>query len=171
LEKAYSMLRETAEKDPLTGVANRRQMDQTIDDQLALLKRTGIPFCIIMTDLDHFKQINDTLGHAAGDLALKLFTKLLQSECRETDLLGRFGGDEFLLLLRQQQLAAAVQAAQRMKDAIANNHPEELASCNFSASLGVTEATLEDTRESLFERADNALYKAKSLGRNRVESD
>ena len=170
LEKAYVMLRETAEKDPLTGVANRRQMDRSIEDQLALLKRTGIPFNIIMTDIDHFKQINDTCGHVVGDMALVLFTQLLQRQCRGTDLFGRFGGDEFLLLLRQQRLANAVQTAQRMRSVIANYHAEELAGCNFSASFGVTEATLDDSKESLIERADGALYRAKEKGRDRVET-
>ena len=170
LQKAYAMLRETAEKDPLTGIANRRQMDRTIDDQLSLLKRTGIPFNIIMVDLDHFKRINDTRGHAVGDVALVSFTQLLQRQCRGTDLFARFGGDEFLLLLRQQRLAGAVQTAQRMRSAIANYRSEELAGCELSASFGVTEATLDDTRESLIERADRALYRAKEMGRDRVET-
>ena len=169
LENAYSRLSKTARKDPLTGVANRRYMDRIVDDQLALLKRTGIPFSIIIADIDHFKQINDTLGHAVGDKALLSFAQELQRHCRKTDVAARIGGDEFLLLLRQQRLESAVQAAERMKAGIMDCLPPELAGRRLTASFGVTEAIPEDNNASILERADRALYRAKAGGRGRVE--
>jgi diguanylate cyclase (GGDEF)-like protein/PAS domain S-box-containing protein len=170
LEKAYEQLRELAVKDPLTGISNRRALDQLLDDQMALLKRTGIPFSLIMADIDHFKQVNDTYGHSVGDLALVRFAHQMQEQCRKTDVLGRFGGDEFLVVLRQQGLEAAVRAAERLCAAAEASAPKELAERGLTASFGVTEATLPDTVQSLLERVDAALYQAKDRGRNRVEA-
>ena len=163
-------MRETAEKDHLTGIANRRHMDRSIDDQLSLLKRTGIQFNIVAADIDKFKEINDSLGHAAGDKVLKVFSQLVQQQCRSTDLFARMGGDEFLLLLRQQRLAGAVQTAKRIRSIVESCRGEQLQGRKLSASFGVTEANLEDTRQTLLGRADKALYQAKNKGGNRVES-
>ena len=170
LEKAYAFMLKLAKRDHLTGVANRRQMDTTIDDQLALFKRTGSPFTIVATDIDNFKEINDTQGHAVGDRALVMFANLIKQQRRSTDLFARMGGDEFLLLLRQQHLAEGVQTAERLRKIIESYQSEKLQGIKLSASFGVTEVDLEDTSKTLLHRADRALYKAKQTGRNRVES-
>ena len=164
------MLRETAEKDPLTGIANRRQMDRTIDDQLSLFKRTGIPFSIIMVDLDNFKQINDSLGHSVGDMALVLFTQLLQRECRGTDLFARFGGDEFLLLLRQQRLPDANQTALRMRSVISDYAPEELDDVNFRQVSALPKLPWTIAMKVLSSGQTWPFTGQRRLGRNRVET-
>lgn len=171
LEMAYRSLRELAEKDLLTGVANRRHLDRILDDQIELLTRTGIPFSVVMADIDHFKQVNDTWGHPMGDKALIAFAEKLQASCRRTDLVGRWGGEEFLAILPEQQLMIAAIAAERMRAATAESAPEELRERGLTGSFGVTEAIFGDTAASVIERADVALYRAKSLGRNRVETN
>jgi diguanylate cyclase (GGDEF)-like protein len=168
LETAYDRLREFAEKDPLTGAANRHSLDELLESQLQLLQRTGIPFSIIMADLDHFKQINDTWGHAVGDKTLIAFTKQLQACCRKTDVVGRLGGDEFIVILPEVRLPDATTAAERMLRTVTQSTKSSMAP-SPTASLGVTEALLDDTPASLLERVDSALYQAKHKGRNRIE--
>jgi diguanylate cyclase (GGDEF)-like protein/PAS domain S-box-containing protein len=169
LETAYGKLRELAERDPLTGVANRRYLDQILAGQIDLLQRTGIPFSLIMADIDHFKQVNDTWGHPIGDKALIAFAERLQMGCRRTDLVGRWGGEEFLVILPEQQLEAARTTALRLQRATATCAPEELRERGLTGSFGVAEAVFGDTAGSVLERVDAAMYRAKSLGRNRVE--
>jgi diguanylate cyclase (GGDEF)-like protein len=171
LETAYGSLRELAERDPLTGVANRRHLNRILDDQIELLTRTGIPFSVVMADIDHFKQVNDTWGHPMGDKALIGFAEKLEASCRQTDIVGRWGGEEFLVILPEQQLTIAATAAERMRAATAASAPEELRARGLAGSFGVTEAILGDTAIGVIERADVALYRAKSLGRNRVETN
>lgn len=171
LEMAYNSLRELAEKDPLTGVANRRHLDRILEDQTELLTRTGIPFSVIMADVDHFTQINDTFGHATGDKVLIAFAEMLQVACGNTDLVGRWGGEEFLIILPEQQLTAAAITAERMRATIAASPPDAIREHGLTGSFGATEAVLGDNTASVIERADTALYRAKSLGRNRVETN
>lgn len=171
LEMAYNSLRELAEKDPLTGVANRRHLDRILEDQVELLTRTGIPFSVIMADVDHFKQVNDTFGHPTGDKALIAVAESLQDSCRRTDVVGRWGGEEFLVIMPEQQLTTAAIAAERMRAAAAASPPEVIRERGLTASFGATEAVLGDSAASVIERADRALYRAKSLGRNRVETN
>lgn len=170
LEHAYGKLRELAEKDPLTGIANRRHLDAILDDQVSLLHRAGIPFSVIMADIDHFKEVNDTWGHPIGDKTLVAVADQMQQTCRRTDCLGRWGGEEFLVILPEQPLIEAAILADRLRLAISAKAPAELEQRGLTASLGVTEAVLSDTVASLIERADAALCRAKEQGRNRVET-
>jgi len=171
LETAYGRIREVAEKDPLTGVANRRYLDGVLDSQVKLFKRTGIPFSLIMVDIDHFKQVNDTWGHLTGDKALIAFSGRLQEVCRRSDILGRWGGEEFLIILPEQRLHEAVATAERLQTTVAESAaPEELGDRKLTGSFGVTKAILGDTNTSILGRVDDALYRAKLLGRNRVET-
>jgi diguanylate cyclase (GGDEF)-like protein/PAS domain S-box-containing protein len=170
LETAYNGLRELVEKDPLTGVANRRHLDRIIDAQLDVLNRTGIPFCLILIDVDHFKEINDTWGHGVGDKALIAFAEALQRASRRTDLVGRWGGDEFLVVLPELRAKDALMLAERQRAAVAAAAPEEMDRRGLTGSLGVAEAVLGDAPMSLLDRVDSALYRSKSQGRNRVES-
>lgn len=168
LESAYNRLRTLAEKDPLTGVANRRFLDGALAEQIAMLERTGIPFSVVLIDLDHFKSVNDEHGHGVGDQALVRFARLLDTLCRGTDVAGRFGGEEFLLILPGSRLEAAALVAERVRRAVPEATPREMGG-RLTASLGVAEAVVGDTAETLLARADAALYRAKHNGRDRVE--
>lgn len=170
LETAFAKLRELAIKDPLTGLANRRHLDEMLDLRLDLLRRAGLPFCAVMLDIDHFKRINDTWGHAVGDQALIRFAGVVQGQCRGRDVIGRYGGEEYLVLLPEIRLPAAARIAERLRLAVASRAaPAELQPGAITASLGVAEAVPHDTAASLLQRVDLALYRAKSTGRNRVE--
>jgi diguanylate cyclase (GGDEF)-like protein/PAS domain S-box-containing protein len=169
LEHAYRRLRTLAERDPLTGAANRRSLDSTLAEQLQVLGRTGIPFSVIMIDIDHFKQINDTWGHTMGDLALVRFAHSLEAHCRGGDVAGRFGGEEFLVILPGAPLKVAARVAERVRKSVPKATPPEVDMRKLTASFGVAEAALADTPETLLARADAALYRAKHSGRDRVE--
>jgi diguanylate cyclase (GGDEF)-like protein/PAS domain S-box-containing protein len=168
LELANAELRAVAGTDPLTGVANRRQLDAALERHRALLERAGTPFCVILTDIDRFKAVNDTLGHAAGDTALVGFARLLKEGCRPSDLVGRYGGEEFLILVPNIDLENAARLARRLREAVASAPPETFGGTRLTASFGVTEADPADTRDRLVTRADVALYEAKAAGRDRV---
>jgi len=170
LEDAYNKLRELSEKDALTGVANRRQLNKTIKDQLSLLKRTGIGFSVILLEIDNYQQIIDSQGRTAGDKTLIHFAQLFQRQCRSIDIIGRFGRSRFLIILRHQKLDEAVQMAERMRIAVSASAPENFLPRGLSASFGVIEATSDDTTGSLLKRAGHALNAVRIKGGNRVES-
>lgn len=171
LERSFSRLKEQALNDPLTGLANRRQLDTLLNTNLDLFRRTGTPFSLIMADLDHFKWVNDTYGHLAGDLCLKLVANCFQQDCRVNDVIGRFGGEEFLLILPRKREAAARRLAERLRLGVLSIAPPELlGGVTLTASFGVCEAYSGDSHASIIERVDKALYQAKAKGRNRVVS-
>jgi len=169
VESAFRQIREVADRDPLTGLANRRYLDRMLAHFLEKLDRSGQPFSLIMSDLDHFKQINDTWGHVIGDQALVQFAAVLQNQCRSVDLVARFGGEEFVVLLPGLTLETATQVAERLRKSAVTATPESLGERNLTASFGVTEAVLGEPASQVLSRADTALYRAKSLGRDRVE--
>jgi diguanylate cyclase (GGDEF)-like protein/PAS domain S-box-containing protein len=171
LEMAYGRLRDLAEKDPLTDLANRRNIDTFLLAQLDLLGRTGIGFSVIMADLDHFKRVNDTWGHEMGDTALVSFSDRLRCLCRPTDVVGRIGGEEFLVVLPGTGLPEAIEVAERMRLVTPEATPQGLDGFLLSASFGVAEAQPHDTPASLLRRVDAALYRAKNQGRHRVEPE
>ena len=121
LEDAYKKVRELAHKDPLTGVANRRSMDGLLQDQVATFTRTGIHFSVILCDIDHFKHVNDKWGHPAGDAALQSFAACLQERVRRNDLVARFGGEEFMVLMPGSRLEGAEKLAERFRCAVARS--------------------------------------------------
>jgi len=171
VESAFRQTREAADRDPLTGLANRRHLDRMLAHYLEKLDRSGQPFSLIMSDLDHFKQINDTWGHVIGDQALAQFAAVLQNQCRPGDLVARFGGEEFVVLLPGVTLENAIPIAERLRKIAVTATPEGLGERNLTASFGVTEATLGEPASQVLSRADTALYRAKSLGRDRVEAE
>jgi len=122
-----------------------------------------------MSDLDHFKQINDTWGHVIGDHALAQFAAVLQNQCRSVDLVARFGGEEFVVLLPGLTLDTATQIAERLRRTAVTATPESLGQRRLTASFGVAEATPGEAASHILSRVDTALYRAKSLGRDRVE--
>jgi diguanylate cyclase (GGDEF)-like protein len=171
--RLIQQLRWNARHDGLTGLLNRRAMQETIDRELGRSRRAGDTFAVIMLDVDHFKAINDVHGHPAGDDALKHIAVLLQSSVRKTDRVGRFGGEEFIVLLPGMGLAQAAVAAESLRQRLATQpvqregDGETLA---LSASFGVAEwkGPKEDPSRLLM-RADQALYRAKRAGRNQVQ--
>ncbi len=169
VESAFRQVRAAADRDPLTGLANRRYLDRVLAHYLEKLERSGQPLSLIMSDLDHFKQINDTWGHVVGDQALAQFATVLQNQCRPADLIARFGGEEFVVLLPGQTVETAIHIAERLRKSALTATPESLGERKLTASFGVTEAVLGEPASQVLSRADRALYRAKSLGRDRVE--
>jgi len=156
--------------DSLTGLLNRRAFEYLLGRECQRLQRFGEQFSLLILDIDHFKRINDRLGHAAGDAVLAAVAQTLQSHAREVDRVARFGGEEFCVLLPRTAHEGALQAAERLRAAI--NHitipwDEDVISVTVSTGLASAEHAGEST-EDLLQRADQALYQAKSEGRNRV---
>ncbi len=147
--------------DPLTGVRNRRGLDQVLGLQMQVLDRYGSRFSMLLLDIDHFKEINDRQGHLTGDRALKALATALQQEARAVDSVARYGGDEFAVVMPQTGLQGAITMANRIRARI---HQE----LSFTVSIGVAAAEKGDALEALFLRVDSALYAAKNEGRNRV---
>ena len=156
--------------DPLTGVNNRSAMDVVLKREVDLAHRRTSPLAVILLDVDFFKQVNDTYGHPAGDLCLQALAQCVQDSIRGSDMLFRVGGEEFLVLLSQTDHAGATQLAERIRQHVQALPLTSITGRSLSVSLGVTELTPQDTLQSLYARADQALYKAKQGGRNRVES-
>jgi diguanylate cyclase (GGDEF)-like protein len=166
-------LRFAATHDFLTGLLNRAEILAGLKRELARSQRTGQPVAIILADIDHFKQINDSLGHAAGDEALQQLALRLKSDLRPYDLAGRYGGEEFLLILPTCQLAPATHRAEQLRLS-ASKCPvlTTFGSIPITLSMGVTVSNSDSelTVEELLQQADHALYSAKRRGRNCVQT-
>jgi diguanylate cyclase len=145
--------------DPLTGVKNRRGLDDALSAQFALLSRYELPFSVVMLDIDHFKNINDESGHLHGDRVLHDLGHLFDEFIRETDIVARYGGEEFVIVMPQTDLEGACVFAQRLREQVRKQLP-------ITVSGGVSAAIPGDTPETLLARADAALYQAKTNGRN-----
>lgn len=161
---------EQAEKqsitDRLTGAWNRQQFDQLVRREIVRSRRYGEPLCLAVLDIDYFKRINDEHGHAAGDQILRALVALMQSQIRVVDSLFRWGGEEFAVLLPHSSLSGARLAAERLRTATAAHHFPPAGS--LTISVGVAELGSNESAEDWFKRADEALYRAKHAGRNRV---
>lgn len=166
LNQTISELEKLAVIDQLTGIANRRKIDEEIS-QLLDECRKGICVSVLMFDIDFFKKVNDTYGHLIGDSVLKELTSVVSGEIRETDLLGRWGGEEFVCLFDRMPMKDAMTVAERIRAEV-DRHSFSGAG-HITISIGVVEARPEDTSDTLFMRLDEALYRAKRNGRNRVE--
>lgn len=162
------LLEQLAYIDALTGLPNRRRMDIQAHAQIELAKRYATPFCVALLDIDRFKHVNDTLGHMAGDLALARVASVARSALRTTDVIGRWGGEEFLLLMPQTGIEEGQAAVERIRLAIEERAGDER--LPITVSCGVTSYAGGDTTISLIQRADLALYRAKAAGRNQVVS-
>lgn len=152
--------------DRLTGLANRRGTEIVLRREVAQARRYGSPLCVLMFDIDQFKQLNDTHGHAVGDLVLQGVARLVSSLSRSSDLLGRWGGEEFLLVLPGTDIKGAGICAERVRVAVSSatfSHGTTTA-----ISGGIAELSPEDDIDSLLKRADEGLYAAKRAGRNRI---
>jgi diguanylate cyclase (GGDEF)-like protein len=157
--------------DGLTNVDNRRALEERLHEMFEHSLRLHEPIACVMCDIDHFKKVNDTYGHAAGDAVLKQFAAILKAEAREIDRVGRYGGEEFLLLLPGTVLDSAVTFAERVRERVeANTFSFEGGTLTRTVSLGVASWPHPriDGREEMLKAADDALYVAKEMGRNRV---
>jgi len=157
--------------DGLTGVCNRKQLDQLLTADLTQAQRHGRPLSIVMMDIDYFKRINDQYGHLAGDTVLRSVASLLQKRLRAHDRLGRYGGEEFCLILPETPLDKAVQFAEELRALVANSEfSTDTHKLSVTLSLGVATYTPGMTSVQLYQRADELMYAAKQDGRNRVRS-
>jgi diguanylate cyclase (GGDEF)-like protein len=157
--------------DSLTGCYNRGESEEFLRKFLTkYIRYRKEPFSVIMMDIDFFKKINDTYGHQAGDEALKFLSSNIKKMIRESDIFGRLGGEEFLLILPNTKMSGAMKLAERIKKFFEENsfnyNGEDI---KFTVSMGITSASLNDDVESLIKRVDDALYEAKRKGRNRIE--
>jgi diguanylate cyclase (GGDEF)-like protein len=166
LQVQYELIRQMAFTDMLTGLPNRRMGYQSLQRQIALARRGQRPLSVCLWDIDHFKQINDTHGHTVGDEVLRSLSQRLRGHLRESDLLARWGGEEFLLMLPDTELPAALQVAERLRMAIASFPLTD--NVPVTASFGLSSYDGSESLEQLLHRADDALYSAKSAGRDRV---
>ncbi|MFI8393751.1 diguanylate cyclase [Pseudomonas sp. NPDC078863] len=165
LQAKLGRLNQQVLTDPMTGLANRRAMDE----ELRGLERAGRTYSVLSLDIDHFKRVNDTFGHDKGDLAIKQVAHTLQTHSRTGDLACRAGGEEFLLILPETDVASASVIAERIRQAIATSDIETVG--HITASIGVATCEhLPTTAEIVLKKADECLYRAKQGGRNRVES-
>jgi len=171
LVAAREALREQATRDPLTCLWNRYSILDILNRELQRSQRERISLSVVMADLDHFKQINDTWGHLAGDAVLREAARRMQLSLRNYDAVGRYGGEEFLVVLPGVELPEAESLAERLRTAVgADPVPVGAASVAATISLGVITAPAGCVMaETLIHAADEALYRAKALGRNRVE--
>ena len=166
----HAKLNEQAVHDPLTGLYNRRYLDETLSRELSRAHRENHSLAVVMLDLDHFKQVNDTYGHAAGDTVLKELATLLNSGVRESDMVFRFGGEEFLIAMPNINAEQALQRVEALRLALAARiirHGDAAIMITLSAGISLFPQHGEDTR-ILIAGADHALYQSKNGGRNRV---
>jgi diguanylate cyclase (GGDEF)-like protein len=165
------LLEEELLKDPLTGVFNRRAYDRLMEQEFSRYTRYGTVFSVILFDVDHFKRINDTYGHATGDTCLTEILKRVKPALRETDLLARYGGEEFIILLPETDSTSASRVAEKLRQIVENiDFIHKGKQVKITISLGVTEASPSDkSHQEIFTRMDQAMYEAKHAGRNRVE--
>lgn len=171
LKKRNMELELLTHKDPLTGAFNRRYLSMSLDSEIMRHARTGKALSLLMLDIDHFKGINDTYGHHAGDLVLQRVTKRLTEGLREYDLLARYGGEEFVVVLPETSPTEAETVAQRLLQGIRRlTFSDTLAGTAVTVSIGVTSHNGDPVinAEEILSRADTALYRAKQSGRNRV---
>jgi len=163
-------LKQAATHDSQTGLANRRLLLDRLKGEVERSTRNHRPFCVAMLDIDHFKQINDTYGHEAGDQVLAEVARVLESTVREYDLCGRWGGEEFLVVLPDCEIAAAAHSIHRVCEGIQNIRVRCGADLiNVNVSGGVAESNTKESHTETINRADQALYLAKSSGRARIE--
>ncbi|HEX7635064.1 MAG TPA: GGDEF domain-containing protein [Noviherbaspirillum sp.] len=171
LETQLAHMRELAHEDQLTGSLNRRGLDDVLERELARAERRQSPLCVAMLDLDNFKKLNDMHGHCAGDAALVHLVQVVKAVLRKMDVIARFGGEEFIIVLPDTPLAGGMQTLMRVQAelrACAFLHDHTHVPLTFSAGVALYKAGEE--QEALIERADRALYKAKQDGKNRVVS-
>jgi diguanylate cyclase (GGDEF)-like protein len=169
LVEANRRLDELSKKDDLTGIYNRRYLMESLDYEVTRSRRYLTPLCLAIFDIDRFKEVNDTYGHTAGDHVLRQFATLLKDRLRKTDILGRYGGEEFALVLTETDVESAVSLCEEIREAV-SLHPfgYEHSPIRMTASAGVGFMVENMDRRELIEAADKSLYMAKDAGRDGV---
>ena len=167
-------LNEQSRTDALTGLANRRRLDERLSEEFARARRHGHPLAVAMCDLDFFKRINDRLGHATGDAVLRRVAAILRERCRSTDLVARYGGEEFCIVFLDTDAALAATVCEALREAIAADdwravHPALSGAMTVTLSMGLSDDLRLANHEQLLADADTHLYEAKHAGKNRVE--
>ena len=153
--------------DSLTRLPNRRALDQALGLGVAAAGRNGQPLALIIIDIDYFKIYNDTFGHGAGDELLRRISRIMEESFRDEDLVARFGGEEFAIILPHTELHSAIRVAHRLRESVeVRTTKESMTGSGVTISLGLTMARSSDSPKSLMQRADTALYCAKNAGRN-----
>ena len=167
IERQRHTLEELATKDPLTKAFNRRKFQELLHNEIALANRSRRAFSLAMFDLDHFKMLNDTHGHIAGDKVLQAMSTLVQQNIRATDSLVRWGGEEFIILAPDTSAVGMMRVSEKLRKLL---EEYRIPDCPMvTASFGVTEYVVDETPETLIQRVDRAMYTAKANGRNNVE--
>ncbi|MBY6064008.1 GGDEF domain-containing protein [Pseudidiomarina sediminum] len=169
LEKHNQKLEYIATTDPLTSLANRAKLDRALGNALRMRRQNDESFCLILGDIDHFKTINDVHGHPIGDVILIEMAQLLRNSVRSSDLIGRWGGEEFLLVLPNTDCDQAKMLAEKLRNTIAAFKFRN--GIHITSSFGVACVRSDDDATSLMQRVDQALYAAKTSGRNRTVTD
>jgi len=170
MERAERLSRELAMRDALTGLANRRAITEDLEHVVARARRQGERFSLLMLDIDHFKRVNDSFGHQAGDVVLRGVAGLMRERLRAQDHIGRFGGEEFLLVLPDTDLAGAQTLAEALRAGVAAqpiHWGAHAIAATISIGICVSTGTVGESTDSLVAAADAALYRAKQMGRNR----
>lgn len=173
----YAEILKHATLDALTGFNNRRQLEERIKQEVSSAKRQKRDLCAIMTDIDFFKSVNDTYGHATGDLVLKTVSRVIKLQLRDYDIAGRYGGEEFSIILPYTKILEAKMVAERLRKAVENtkidiskvNNETNDKNISVTISLGIAEYENGDDEHTILQKADKALYKAKEGGRNKAE--
>jgi len=167
LQAALAKIHHLATRDDLTGLVNRRHLTELLDAERTRQQHHGQPLSLVLMDLDHFKPINDNHGHAAGDQVLKIFADAAQAALRDTDVLGRWGGEEFLLMLPSTPQAQALQCVDRLRAGLAAaSFDEVVPGLQLTFSAGLSTCGDGETLQAAIERADKAMYRAKLRGRD-----
>ncbi len=168
-ERISAELRTFAERDPLTNVFNRRTFSQLLDKAVAIAQRQRFPITLLVVDLDRFKSINDTYGHKAGDDVLRNFVTVALANLRKEDLIGRLGGEEFMIALMHSDAAQAKLVAERLRTSVETTRVvSNRVTLKYTISIGIAESLPTEDTVHWIERADQAMYRAKHAGRNRV---
>lgn len=173
LEKLFNELYTYATRDHLTGVFNRRILDELLSREMGRSIRHNLPLSVIMLDIDNFKEYNDKYGHLQGDMALKTITKAIQKMTRKEDFVARYGGEEFIIVLPNTTLKKAKEVAERIRKRIAETKIKALRKKiepgfeKITVSMGISKLTKKGIQDML-NQADTALYKAKARGKNQV---
>ncbi len=169
--KSIKIIREMAIRDELTGLYNRRHLLELLEHEKNRSLRGGGLFCLCMLDIDHFKNVNDSHGHLAGDEVLRAVATMMNKTLRNTEFCGRYGGEEFLIVLTQTNIKGALIAAERVRTNIEKAmFPDIGSDFKITVSIGLSEYQIQEDVDKIIARADEALYRAKNGGRNRVES-
>ncbi len=151
----------------LTGLGNRFATNERLQVEFSRQRRNGQPYVVLLGDIDHFKAVNDTLGHDMGDQVLKFVAHVLARSCRETDFVGRYGGEEFLIILAYTSFESALHVAEKIRKAVEQSPPPTRNRVTLSIGVGIVDAS-DENPETAVKRADENLYRAKELGHNRV---